>query len=68
GVTITLPENPVSLTQYKSKLTQFGFHKFLIDMSHTPPSKNTPQTIKKRLLKSEQIQPSVNFNFKMGLT
>ncbi len=68
GVTITLPENPVSLTQYKEKLTRFGFHKFLIDMSHTPPSKNTPQTIKKRLLKSEQIQPSGNFNFKMGLT
>jgi len=68
GVTITLPENPVSFTQYKDKLSRFGFHKFLIDMSHTPPSKNTPQTIKKRLLKSEQIQPSVNFNFKMGLT
>ncbi len=68
GVTITLPENPVSLTQYKSKLERFGFYKFLIDMSHTPPSKNTPQTIKKRLLKSEQIQPSSNFNFKMGLT
>ncbi len=64
GITIILPENPVSLTQYKNKLEKFGFSKYFIDLSHTTPSKNTPGTIKKRLLKSEQIQPSSNFNFK----
>jgi putative protease len=64
GITIILPENPVSLTQYKNKLEKYGFSRFLIDMSFTPPSKNTPITIKRRLLKSEQIQPSSNFNFK----
>jgi putative protease len=64
GVSIVLPKNPVSLTQYKNKLEKYGYTNYLIDLSHTLPSKNTPETIKKRLLKSEQIQPSSNFNFK----
>lgn len=67
GMTIILPEHPVSLTQYKSKLERYGFHRFLIDLSSTSPSKNTPKTILNRLKRSEQIQPSSNFNFKREL-
>lgn len=67
GMTIILPEHPVSLTQYKSKLERYGFHRFLIDLGTTAPSKNTPKTILNRLQKSEQIQPSTNFNFKREL-
>lgn len=67
GITIVLPEHPVSLTQYKTKLERYGFHHFLIDLGTTSPSKNTPKTIVGRLLKSEQIQPSSNFNFKREL-
>ncbi len=67
GMTIVLPEHPVSLTQYKSKLERYGFNRFLIDMSFSTPSKNTPKTILGRLKRSEQIQPSSNFNFKREL-
>ncbi|MDA3929842.1 MAG: U32 family peptidase [Prolixibacteraceae bacterium] len=67
GITIVLPEHPVSLTQYKSKLERYGYQRFLIDMSTTAPSKNTPRTIVRKFKASEQIQPASNFNFKREL-
>ncbi|MFO7791030.1 MAG: peptidase U32 family protein [Bacteroidales bacterium] len=68
GISYVIPEHPVSFTQYRNKLSQQGFYRFLIDLSFTKPSSNRLQTITKRLLRSQQIQPSGNFNFKMGLT
>jgi len=68
GLTTIIPEHPVSLTQYRSKLSKKGFSRFLIDLSFTKPSSNRLNTIQKRINQSEQIQPSSNFNFKMGLT
>jgi putative protease len=68
GLTFIIPEHPVSLSQYRQTLSQEGFYRFLIDLSFTKPSSNRANTIQKRVMKSVQIQPSSNFNFKMGLT
>ncbi|MGM0624812.1 MAG: peptidase U32 family protein [Bacteroidota bacterium] len=68
GISHIVPENPVSLTQYHSKLRKAGFYRFLIDLSFTKPSSNRVKTISKRLIQSEQIQPASNFNFKQELT
>ena len=68
GLTTVIPKNPVSLTQYKNKLRDMGYGRFLIDVSYEKPSDKRLQTIIKRLRNSEQIQPSSNFNMKMGLT
>ncbi|MBA7520508.1 hypothetical protein ES705_12604 [subsurface metagenome] len=67
GITIVVPNVPVSLLQYKSKLTSNGFRKFLIDLSFEKPSGNILQKLIKRLKLSEQVQPSTNFNFVQGL-
>ena len=67
GMTIVVPGEPVSLLQYKSKLTLKGFRKFLIDLSFEKPSGNILQKLIKRLKLSEQVQPSTNFNFVKGL-
>jgi putative protease len=68
GLTIVIPKNPVSLTQYKSKLEKKGFGRYLVDVSYEKPSDKRINTIIKNLKASEQIQPSVTFNFKKGLT
>ncbi|MEA3447717.1 MAG: peptidase U32 family protein [Bacteroidota bacterium] len=67
GISYVIPENPVSLTQYYDKMKKAGFHRFLIDLSFIKPSSNKIKTIQKRLYKSQQIQPSTNFNFTKGL-
>lgn len=67
GMTVVVPADPVSLLQYKSKLTSKGFRKFLIDLSFEKPSGNILQKLIKRLKRSEQVQPSTNFNFTRGL-
>lgn len=67
GLTVIVPEAAVSLLQYKKELQKNGFHKWLIDLSSVKPSKNIYNTIMKRFMNSEQIQPSTTFNFKKGL-
>ncbi len=67
GMTILVSERPVSWVHYKSNLLNSGFHKFLIDLSHTKSSKNFYQTLLKRYQSSSQIQPSTVFNYKYGL-
>ncbi|NQU86761.1 MAG: hypothetical protein HQ541_13470, partial [Mariniphaga sp.] len=67
GMTITVPEHPVSLLQYKNQLSKEGFRNYLIDVSYDKPSKNLIKKLINRLHYSEQVQPSVNFNFKAGL-
>jgi putative protease len=68
GLTIVIPKIPVSLTQYKTKLEAEGFGRYLVDVSYEKPSDKRINTIIKNLKASEQIQPSVTFNFKKGLT
>ncbi|MCD6354293.1 MAG: U32 family peptidase, partial [Prolixibacteraceae bacterium] len=67
GVTIIVPCQPVSILQFKNRLIKNGFNRFLIDVSYDSPSKNKVRTLKSRLLRSEQVQPSVTFNFVKGL-
>lgn len=68
GMTITLPQKPVSILQNKQELMQKGFKRFLIDVSFGSPSQNTFKTLVKRYYKGEQLQPSTSFNFKKGLS
>lgn len=68
GITITVPEQPVSITQYKSVLQKMGYRHFLIDMSFQKPSKNVLKTVINRYRYSEQIQPSSGYNYTKGLT
>jgi putative protease len=67
-MTVVTPTKPTSLFQYKSKLRNKGFSRFLIDLSYTRASSN----VLKRLLSSYQSerteQPSSTFNFKKGLS
>ncbi|MCY1719061.1 U32 family peptidase [Prolixibacteraceae bacterium Z1-6] len=67
GVTSIVPTVPVSISQSKNKLKNNGFLRYLIDLSYEPVSKNRAKTIKSRILRSEQIQPSNTFNFNKGL-
>ena len=67
GITYTVPEIPVSFLQYVSKFKQQGFKNFLIDLSFEKPSGNRINTLIKRYKQSQQIQPSVNFNYKRTL-
>ncbi len=67
GITSVIPTIPVSISQSKNKLVAQGFSRFLIDLSYESVSKNRIKTIKSRVVKSEQIQPSTTFNFNKGL-
>ncbi|MCD4794950.1 MAG: U32 family peptidase [Bacteroidales bacterium] len=67
GITYTIPEIPVSFLQYVNKFKQQGFKNFLIDLSFEKPSGNRINTLLKRYKQSQQIQPSVNFNYKRTL-
>ena len=67
GLTSVVPNIPVSVSQSKNKLQAQGFYRFLIDLSFEPVSKNRIKTIKSRVVKSEQIQPSTTFNYNKGL-
>jgi putative protease len=64
GMTITVPANPVSITQYREKIERFGFNRFLIDMSFTEPSKDAVHAVLASFMNSETIKASSNFNFK----
>ncbi|MFP4621032.1 MAG: peptidase U32 family protein [Bacteroidales bacterium] len=67
GMTIIIPREPVSLTQYKNKLESSGFGRYLIDLTHEKPSDKRFHTILQKFRHSEQIQPSNTFNLKKGL-
>ncbi len=67
GITYTVPDIPVSFLQYVNKFKQTGFKNFLIDLSFEKPSGNRINTLIKRYKNSQQIQPSVNFNYKRTL-
>ena len=67
GITIVIPEKPVSVTQYRNKLERFGFSSFLIDLSYHEPSDETISRITGAFFNSEAIKPSTLFNFKREL-
>ena len=67
GMTIVIPDIPVSLTQYKKQLLDAGFRKFLVDLSFDTPTSNLIKKVMTRFKSGEQIHPSTVFNFKKGL-
>ena len=67
GITIVIPEVPVSLLQFKDKLVKEGFRRFLIDLSYVQPSQNTFNRLLKKFHTSTAEQPGTSFNFKVGL-
>jgi putative protease len=68
GMTLTIPQKPVSILQNKNELLQKGFNQFLIDVSFSSPSKNTFETLIEKYYDTTQYQPSTSFNYKKGLT
>ena len=67
GITIVHPSIPVALFHYRTLLEKNGFNRFLIDYSGEPMTANVVKRILKKFLDSEAVQPSTNFNFKLGL-
>jgi putative protease len=67
GMTIVIPEIPVSIIQNKKQLIKEGFSNFLIDLSFDNPSKNRFKTLITKFRNSELLQPSTGFNFKSGM-
>lgn len=67
GITIVYPSIPVSLTHYRKQLEKNGFTRFLIDYSGEIMTANVVKRILKKFIDSEAVQPSTNFNFKLGL-
>ena len=67
GITIVYPGLPVALFHYRKQLEKNGFNRFLIDYSGEIMTANVVKRILKKFLDSEAVQPSTNFNFKLGL-
>jgi putative protease len=67
GMTVVIPDRPVSFLQNKKQLLAEGFSRFLIDLSYDNPSKNRFKTLLAKFRASEQVQPSISFNFKLGM-
>jgi putative protease len=67
GITIVHPSIPVALFHYRTQLEKSGFNRFLIDYSGEIMTANVVKRILKKFLDSEAVQPSSNFNFKLGL-
>jgi U32 family peptidase len=67
GITIIHPSIPVALFHYRTQLEKNGFNRFLIDYSGEMMTANVVKRILKKFLGSEAVQPSSNFNFKLGL-
>jgi len=67
GITIVHPSIPVALFHYRTLLEKNGFNRFLIDYSGELMTANVVKRILKKFLDSEAVQPSSNFNFKLGL-
>lgn len=67
GITIVYPTIPVALFHYRIQLEKNGFNRFLIDYSGEIINSNVVKRVLKKYLNHEAIQPSSNFNFKLGL-
>jgi putative protease len=67
GITIVYPTIPVALFHYRNQLEKNGFNRFLIDYSGETISANVVKRILKKFIDRESINPSSNFNFKLGL-
>jgi hypothetical protein len=67
GITLVYPTIPVALFHYRKQLEQKGFNRFLIDYSGEIMTANVVKRILKKYIDGESVNPSSNFNFKLGL-
>jgi len=67
GITLVYPTIPVALFHYRKQLEQKGFSRFLIDYSGEIMTANIVKRILKKYIDGESVNPSSNFNFKLGL-
>ena len=67
GITYVVSDIPVSFLQYSKQFKDDDFKNFLIDFSFEKPSSNRFNTIIGRYFRSEQLQPSHNYNYKREL-
>lgn len=67
GITVVYPSVPVALFHYRPQLEKLGFNRFLIDYSGDILTANVVKRILKKFISAEAVQPSTNFNFKLGL-
>ncbi len=68
GITTVYSKMPAALFQYSKTLSNEGFFKFMFDLRTEQPSKHLPNKLFKKFKASEQLQPSMTFNFKRGLS
>lgn len=67
GLTNIYPSIPVALLHFRNQLEKIGFMRFLIDYSGDIKTANVVKRVLKKYIDKESIQPSGNFNFKLGL-
>ncbi|MFA9392040.1 MAG: peptidase U32 family protein [Prolixibacteraceae bacterium] len=67
GMTVVIPENPVAITQFKSKLDRYGFYRYLIDVSTIAPENGLAARLKKKMMYSDKLAKTHLFNFKREL-
>jgi len=67
GITIVYPTIPVALFHYRQLLEKNGFSRFLIDYTGEIINSNVVKRVLKKYQNSESVNPSSNFNFKLGL-
>ena len=67
GITSVVPELPVSLMHFRSRLQDKGFSRFLIDLSFEEPAADTCRRLLTHFHQSSAAKPSTQFNFKLGL-
>ncbi|MFV0291116.1 MAG: peptidase U32 family protein [Mangrovibacterium sp.] len=63
GITITIPTQPVSLTQHRQKLENAGFHQFMFDLKHQTPNPKLLKQLFINFKNSVAMPESTNFNF-----
>jgi putative protease len=67
GISMLVPQIPVSLLHKRDELMQQGFRRYLIDLSFEKPSGNTFNRLLKAYHARTPVQPSSVFNYKSGL-
>lgn len=63
----TIPENPVSFTQFVKIFKTMGYNQLLIDLSFESPSETILQDIIRNAITSKIMQPTHHFNMKNNL-
>lgn len=68
GITVVVPDKIVSLTQFTSKLSRYGYNSYLVDLKYVAPSKLLLKEILNAIKESKSVQvASTVFNFKREL-